>query len=465
MKLHKVLLSGCINCTRMYLLFGGNFYSKRLFSSLGMGGTRTLILCGARTVLYPQKYTVPLGNRKLGLYSRSYSVVGLNGPCSQALSRCQPRRSQSAVATEENLLQGGATRPVSFIRHRVTDVSSVSPAFVVMNFDQEGNVTTFEKKKTELCQELSLQARDLRFQHSTSLIPRNNCIIIRLESLKAIVTPQSLLVLDFRGAGFERWLVLELAPQLASQSHSLPFEFRALEAILQHKINTLQARLNEVEPVMLDTLESLVDPKILSVDRTKLHILLQNSKSLSELETDIKVFKDTLLKILDEDETIEELCLTKWTDPRVFEESSLGIDHAEEMELLLENYFMQAEEMGNKTRELKGLIDDSESVVFINLDSHRNVMMRLNLQLAMGSFSLSLFGLIGVAFGMNLESSFEEDPRVFWLVTGFMFLGSGLIWRRLLSFLGRHLEPSVPPIIPQVWKRNMKASDIKAGVR
>lgn len=39
--------------------------------------------------------------------------------------------------------------------------------------------------------------------------------------------------------------------------------------------------------------------------------------SLSELETDIKVFKDSLLKILDEDEIIEELCLTKWTDPRV----------------------------------------------------------------------------------------------------------------------------------------------------
>ncbi|XP_068591678.1 magnesium transporter MRS2 homolog, mitochondrial [Cebidichthys violaceus] len=465
-KLHRVLLAGCMNCTRIYPPFGGNLYLKRLFSSVILfpsrtSGTRTTILCGANRVLHPLKYSVPHGNRKLGLCSRSSDAV-----CGLTLSRCQPRRShQSAAARQGNLLQRGAPWPVFFIRYRVTDVSTVSPAFLVMNFDQEGNVTSFEKKKTELCQELSLQARDLRFQHSTSLIARNNCIIIRMESLKAIVTPQSLLVLDFRGLGLERWLVLDLAPQLASQLHSLPFEFRALEAILQHKVNTLRARLNDVEPVMLDTLESLVDPKILSADRSKLHVLLQNSKSLSELETDIKVFKDTLLKILDEDEIVEELCLTKWTDPRVFEESSLGIDHAEEMELLLENYYMQAEELGNKTRELKGLIDDSESVIFINLDSHRNVMMRLSLQLAMGSFSLSLFGLIGVAFGMNLESSFEEDPRIFWLVTGFMFLGSGLIWRRLLSFLGRHLEPSVPPLIPQVWKRTLKASDIKTGVR
>uniref|UniRef100_A0A8C2KTL2 Magnesium transporter n=1 Tax=Cyprinus carpio TaxID=7962 RepID=A0A8C2KTL2_CYPCA len=363
-------------------------------------------------------------------------------------------------------------------RRRGTDasqaaLSSVAPVFVVMKFESDGSVTSFEKKKTELYQELGLQARDLRFQHLTSITSRNNAIIIRMESLKAVVTPQCLLVLDFRGLGLEKWLVLELGPQLAGDgnlaTYSLPFEFRALEAILQHRVNVLQMRLHEVQPQVLDCLESLVDSKLLSADRSKLHMLLLNSKSLSELETDIKVFKESLLKILDEDELIDELCLTKWSDPQVFEESSLGIDHAEEMELLLENYFMQAEELGNKARELKDLIDDSESVIFINLDSHRNVMMRLNLQLTMGTFSLSLFGLMGVAFGMNLESSFEEDPRVFWLVTGFMFLGSGLIWRRLLSFLGRHLEPSSPPPMPPVWKKNqigtLKATDMKPGIR
>ncbi|XP_042174167.1 magnesium transporter MRS2 homolog, mitochondrial isoform X1 [Oncorhynchus tshawytscha] len=393
--------------------------------------------------------------------------------CSRSPIKCQLSKHQPLTRGKATLLRSCPS--AYLIRHRGTEasLSSVPPAFVVMKFDKDGNVTTFEKKKMELYHELSLQARDLRFQHLTSITARNNNIIIRMEALKAVVTPNSLLVLDFRGLGLERWLVLELAPQLngdhgALATHSLPFEFRALEAILQHRVNTLQARLNEVHPVILDILESLVDPKLLSADRSKLHILLQNSKNLSELETDIKVFKDSLLKILDEEEMIEELCVTKWTDPRVFEESSLGIDHAEEMELLLENYFMQAEELGNTTRELKGLIDDSESVIFINLDSHRNVMMRLNLQLTMGTFSLSLFGLMGVAFGMNLESTFEEDPKVFWLVTGFMFLGSGLIWRRLLSFLGRHLEPTIPPQIPTVWKRNQinsKGGEVKSGLR
>ncbi|XP_007422006.3 magnesium transporter MRS2 homolog, mitochondrial [Python bivittatus] len=180
--------------------------------------------------------------------------------------------------------------------------------------------------------------------------------------------------------------------------------------------------------------------------------------SLSELETDFKVFKETILEILDDKEVMEELCLTKWTDPEVFEASLSGIDHVEEMELLLENYYRQAEDLLNETRELKILIDDSESIIFINLDSHRNVMMRLNLQLTMGTFSISLFGLIGVAFGMNLESSFEENHGMFWLVTGIMFLGSGLIWRRLLTFLGRHLEPSLLPPIPALLKKTQSAN-------
>lgn len=84
-------------------------------------------------------------------------------------------------------------------------------------------------------------------------------------------------------------------------------------------------------------------------------------------------------------------------------------------------------------------------------------MMRLNLQLTMGTFSLSLFGLMGVAFGMNLESSLEEDHRIFWLITGIMFMGSGLIWRRLLSFLGRQLEAPLPPMMAPLPKKTLLA--------
>uniref|UniRef100_A0A5F9CRC5 Magnesium transporter n=1 Tax=Oryctolagus cuniculus TaxID=9986 RepID=A0A5F9CRC5_RABIT len=279
--------------------------------------------------------------------------------------------------------------------------------------------------------------------------------------VKAVITPECLLILDYRNFNLEQWLFRELPSQLAGDgqlvTYPLPFEFRAIEALLQYWINTLQGKLSVLQPLILETLEALVDPKHSSIDRSKLHVLLQNGKSLSELETDIKIFKESILEILDEEELLEELCLTKWSDPQVFEQSSAGIDHAEEMELLLENYYRLAEDLSNAARELRALIDDSQSIIFINLDSHRNVMMRLNLQLTMGTFSLSLFGLMGVAFGMNLESSLEEDHRVFWLITGIMFMGSGLIWRRLLSFLGRQLEAPLPPLMASLPKKTLLA--------
>ncbi|XP_047713827.1 magnesium transporter MRS2 homolog, mitochondrial isoform X2 [Prionailurus viverrinus] len=329
------------------------------------------------------------GARPVAACGRAAHILGR----SRAAPLCGPRR--PPVAGEMH-------------RFRTSDVSqatlaSVAPVFTVTKFDKEGNVTSFEKKKTDLYQELGLQARDLRFQHVMSITTRNNRIIMRME------------------------------------------------------ISTLQGKLSVLQPLILETLEALVDPKHSSVDRSKLHILLQNGKSLSELETDIKIFKESILEILDEEERLEELCLTKWSDPQVFEKSSAGIDHAEEMELLLENYYRLAEDLSNAARELRALIDDSQSIIFINLDSHRNVMMRLNLQLTMGTFSLSLFGLMGVAFGMNLESSLEEDHRVFWLITGIMFMGSGLIWRRLLSFLGRQLEAPLPPVMASLPKKTLQA--------
>lgn len=57
--------------------------------------------------------------------------------------------------------------------------------------------------------------------------------------------------------------------------------------------------------------------------------------------------------------------------------------------------------------------------------------MRLNLQLTMGTFSLSLFGLMGVAFGMNLESSLEEVRTSFFKYQDFILLFNVEMIRRV----------------------------------
>uniref|UniRef100_A0A2K5M0J6 Magnesium transporter n=1 Tax=Cercocebus atys TaxID=9531 RepID=A0A2K5M0J6_CERAT len=306
------------------------------------------------------------------------------------------------------------------------------------------NVTSFEGKNTELYQELGLQARDLRFHHVMSITARNNRIIMRMEYLKAGITRECLLILDYHNLNSQQWLFRELSSQLSGEGQL----FRAIEALPQYLINTLQVKLSIFQPLILETLEALVDPKHSSIDRSKVHILLQNSKSLLELETDIKIFKESILEILDEEEV-----LSKWSDPQVFEKSSTGTDHAEEMELLMENYYQLADNLSN----LRVLIDDSQSIIFINPASHRNVIMKLNLQLTVRTFSLLLFGVMGVASGMSLESPLEEAQRVFWLITGITFMGSGLIWRCPLSFLGQQLEVPLPRMTASLPKKTLLA--------
>ena len=87
--------------------------------------------------------------------------------------------------------------------------------------------------------------------------------------------------------------------------------------------------------------------------------------------------------------------------------------------LLLLGFFLhsshshtQAENILSEIQKLRELIDQSESVILINLDSQRNIMLRLGLQLEMGMFSAAISGLIGMAFGMNLQSSLEEVRTV-----------------------------------------------------
>lgn len=61
--------------------------------------------------------------------------------------------------------------------------------------------------------------------------------------LKAVITPEFLLILDYRNLSLEHWLLNELASQLAGEgqlvTYSLPFEFRAIEAILQYWVSYL----------------------------------------------------------------------------------------------------------------------------------------------------------------------------------------------------------------------------------
>ena len=76
------------------------------------------------------------------------------------------------------------------------------------------------------------------------------------------------------------------------------------------QFTVLDNRLSELQPALRDVLNSLLDPRLFSVDRGELHILLHHSKSLSDFYSVAKDIESTLNDVLDEEENLVDMHLT-----------------------------------------------------------------------------------------------------------------------------------------------------------
>ncbi|XP_065889545.1 magnesium transporter MRS2 homolog, mitochondrial-like [Dysidea avara] len=318
---------------------------------------------------------------------------------------------------------------------KTTDPLGSSPFIInIAKFTENGEYTVKATKKSDLLSELNLQARDIRFSALTTLLVRRARIVLRLQHIKAIITENKAYLLDADHSEVKK-ILPELKEKLQTPE-TMPFEFQVLDVLLNNLFIDLEKSISKLDQAIKESLRDLLDPRLFSVDRGELHVLLQHSKSLSEFEAMVLDLKGTLEDILEYDDYMAEMHLTHL----VQHGEDRDPDDVEDLENMLEWHAMQAEDMLSEVQQLKHLMEQSESVILINLDSQRNVMMRLSVQLEMGTFSATICGLVGVAFGMNLDSFLEETPYVFWCVTGLMVASTGLLWRKLLLYLSRNLN-------------------------
>ncbi|XP_077971595.1 magnesium transporter MRS2 homolog, mitochondrial-like [Styela clava] len=379
-------------------------------------------------------------------------------------------------------LNGSIQRTCSGITSSV--LSQKKSTFQVYHIDPDGGVANYEVPKLTFYNELGLSARDLRFQHSHMLCARSSKMILRIQKLKAVICQNALLLIDSPALSSPKLqqsveddklrLFCKNLPDTLTENklHTkhLPFEYRVLEAILSFGINSMTADLQELEPTIEQLLQTLTDPTNMDVDRSLVHILLQYNSMLNKFSTIVKEYCQMLDDILEYEEDLKDLCISVeprdnidssslytvyvFTPNAIFgnddhtdnhlhhikptqKQTQFRINLLDEMELLLDSYLKEGEEIVNKVTELKQAIDDSNSAILINLDSHRNMLLKYELQLTMGMFALTICGMVGVAFGMNLNSSLEEDAKAFWIITGSMYFFSGIVWMSLLRYMKR----------------------------
>jgi magnesium transporter len=134
---------------------------------------------------------------------------------------------------------------------------------------------------------------------------------------------------------------------------SLPYEFRALEAVLISATNGLESEFEGVREPVERVLRELEE----DIDRDKLRYLLIYSKRISTFEQTARLVRDALEELLDADDDLAAMYLTEKAKGKGREET----DHTE-AELLLESYHKVTDEIVQAAENLVSSIRNTEEM-------------------------------------------------------------------------------------------------------
>lgn len=160
-------------------------------------------------------------------------------------------------------------------------------------------------QKADAAQELGLQVRDLRAvdpsfrSHAPAILPRQNGIIIHLAHVRIIVLADRVLVFDPVNPAVEAFIP-SLQARLDSPYHPMPFEFRALEAVLVDVCTSFNSTIGTLIPTLdlvLDTLSTTIEFGGDTV-QTCMDRLLPLENALNEFATRVGTTRAALNEIL-----------------------------------------------------------------------------------------------------------------------------------------------------------------------
>lgn len=349
---------------------------------------------------------------------------------------------------------GAVSAPADSVKKK----AQVSRSWILLDSNGEG--TILDVDKYAIMHRVQIPARDLRIidpllSYPSTILGREKAIVLNLEHIKAIITADEVMLRDplddnvipvveelrrrlpvktpadlaqtYERENLERNHDAELAEEDES-----PFEFRALEVALEAICSYLDARTTELENAAYPALDELTS-KISSRNLDRVRKL---KSAMTRLTARVQKVRDELEQLLEDDEDMADLYLSRklatsspassaapnWiaASPTVGSRISRAgktsaatfhgnDDDVEELEMILEAYFMQVDGTLNKLNTLREYIDDTEDYINIQLDNHRNQLIQLELFLSSGTCSLTMYSLIAGIFGMNIPYSWNDD--------------------------------------------------------
>ncbi|KAK1386139.1 Magnesium transporter [Heracleum sosnowskyi] len=334
------------------------------------------------------------------------------------------------------------------------------------------------------------------FSHSSNILAREKAIIVNLEFIKAIVTAEEILLLDplrkevvpfvdqlrlqfsqrsprrIDGAGQlaihdtehlttpGQWL--QVSEAVEGFQAELPFEFQILEIALELVCTSLESSVADLERVAYPVLDELAR----NVSTKNLEHVRSLKSNLTRLLARVQKVRDEIEHLLDDNEDMAHLYLTRKLVQLQQSEALIGSmasnnvptsasnlrrlssarsgslvtsnysndNDVEDLEMLLEAYFMQLDGTRNKILSVREYIDDTEDYVNIQLDNQRNELIQLQLTLTIASFAIAVETLVAGMFGMNIPCELYDMHGIFGTFVGVLTAVCVLIFFVVLGY-------------------------------
>ncbi|KAG6420110.1 hypothetical protein SASPL_116628 [Salvia splendens] len=273
--------------------------------------------------------------------------------------------------------------------------------------DSTGQEIVLDVDKYAIMHRVQIHARDLRIldpllSYPPTILARHGAIILNLEVL--LRNP-----LDENVVPIVEELRRRLKPQIDHReangdgsSHigedDYPFEFQVLEVALESICSFLSARTIELETDVYPSLDRL-SSKICS---SNLERVRKSKSEMAQLTARVQKLRDELGQLLHEDGDMAELYLSRAAMPG-------DENDVDEVEMLLETYYMQIDDTLNKLTTLGKHIDNANAYVRIKLDKDRNRLIQLDLILNTGNLCLDISSLVAGIFGMNIPYTWNTN--------------------------------------------------------
>lgn len=330
----------------------------------------------------------------------------------------------------------------------IVRTTSLSTRNTWIKFDANGHSSLLDVDKYEIMRHVPIHARDLRIldpllSYPSTILARGEVIVLNLEHIKAIITANEVFLQDPTSEDVIP-VVRELERKLFTidkhegddqdnnpldveidEDDESPFEFRALEIFLESICSFLNARALDLEMDTYPALDELTN-KIKVQNLNKIRKL---KSALSKLTARVQKVRDEIVSLMNDDEDMADLYLSRRLVAASSPISESGAANTsssitkvkrvatftsdendlEELEILLEAYFMQIDRTWMKLSALREYTDDTEDYINIQMDGYRNQLIKLEIFLIAGELSLAFYALVIGIFSMNIPFTWTKD--------------------------------------------------------